>query len=602
MSKLLGQSIGRYHILEQLGEGGMATVYKAYDTRLETEVALKVIRTEEFPSKELERVLIRFEREAKSLARLTHPNIVKVMDYGDHEGLPYLVMPYLPGGTLKDRLKRRPLEWREAVRLLLPVVEALEYAHEHNLIHRDIKPSNILLTEKGNPMLTDFGIAKILETGEAYTLTGAGIGVGTPDYMAPEQWTGGTTKQSDIYSLGIVLYEMVTGRKPYVADTPAAILLKQANDPLPRPQSFVKDLPDRLEQVIIKCLAKNDKDRYPSASELKQALSSLLEQSAPAPASVIPIPSDATLEETESGFAQVSQAKTSHLASQVEAAIEATRAGPKKISAWNYAMVILAIAAMLVVAGVLVSLGESTLPIIATPTATVTVAPSPTLRPTRTPNYRATSQTNSTRAAATQQFAWVQSFAQPILDDIHDHQPNFKDDFSDRSGRFVRWSELSDGVDFIEGIMRINTAGQDGGYASGSMVANNFVLEFSFTPRVAVEDSIMVVSIRWEDPGGYDLDINLSNGWWCMAANPKGGEWTILAEGDKSGAGINRTTHVIVIAEGDRFAFFINDKPLAYVEDDSLNGDWVSLGIWSPNGTAEADFDNVKFWDLDNLK
>jgi serine/threonine protein kinase len=274
MSNLIGQSLGRYHILEQLGEGGMATVYKAYDTRLEREVAIKVIRRGAFPPDQLEHMLKRFEREAKSLAKLSHPNIVGVIDYGEYEGAPYLVMVYLPGGTLRQRLGK-PIPWQDAVRLLIPIAQALEYAHEHNIIHRDIKPSNILLTEKGQPMLTDFGIAKILESDETATLTGSGVGVGTPEYMAPEQWTGQTTKQSDIYSLGVVFYEMITGRKPYVADTPAAILLKQASDPLPRPVQFVPDLPDTVERILLKTLAKRAEDRYADFAEFTNALQRL---------------------------------------------------------------------------------------------------------------------------------------------------------------------------------------------------------------------------------------------------------------------------------------------------------------------------------------
>ena len=276
MSNLTGQSFGRYHILEQLGEGGMAVVYKAYDTRLETEVAVKVIRTERLAPEILEQSLKRFEREAKALAKLTHPNIVKVTDYGEHQGQPYLVMPYLPGGTLKESLKTGQIPWQDAVQLLLPIAGALEYAHEQNLIHRDVKPSNILLTVKGQPMLTDFGIAKVFDLDVTAELTGTGMVIGTPEYMAPEQWMGKVSAQTDIYSLGIVFYELVAGRKPYMADTPAALLLKQANDPLPRPRSFVSGLPDAVEKVLLKALAKNPEDRYQGMGEMVKALEELL--------------------------------------------------------------------------------------------------------------------------------------------------------------------------------------------------------------------------------------------------------------------------------------------------------------------------------------
>ena len=274
MTNLIGRSLDRYHILEQLGEGGMATVYKAYDTRLERDVAIKVIRRGAFPADHLEQILKRFERESKALAGLSHTNIVKVMDYGEHEGSPYMVLEYLPGGTLKQKLGK-PIPWKESIQLLLPIAKALGYAHEQGIVHRDIKPSNILLTSKNQPLLTDFGIAKILESRELTTLTGSSVGVGTPEYMAPEQWTGKADVQSDVYSLGIVLYEMVTGRKPYVADTPAAILLKQATEPLPPPSRYVPDLPEGVERILIKALSKDPKERYQNMAEFASAMEKL---------------------------------------------------------------------------------------------------------------------------------------------------------------------------------------------------------------------------------------------------------------------------------------------------------------------------------------
>jgi len=277
MTNFIGQSLGRYHILEQLGEGGKATVYKAYDTRLERDVAVKVIRTEKFTPEVLARALKRFEREAKALARLTHANIVKVNDYGEYEGRPYLVMPYLPGGNLKQLLKEHGrLPWQEAVKLLLPIARALDYAHSQNVIHRDVKPSNILITASGDPMLTDFGVAKIIEEEITVDLTGTGMAVGTPEYMAPEQVSSkGVDHRTDIYSLGVVFYEMVTGRRPYEADTPLAVIAMRASEPLPRPKQFVSALPDRVEQVLLKALTKKPEDRYQSMSELTKALEKL---------------------------------------------------------------------------------------------------------------------------------------------------------------------------------------------------------------------------------------------------------------------------------------------------------------------------------------
>ncbi len=276
MTNLIGQSLGRYHILEQLGEGGMATVYKAYDTRLERNVAIKVIRRDVFAPAMLERMLKRFEREARALAKLSHPNIVKVLDYGEHEGSPYLVMEYLPGGTLKEKLAGGRLPWNVAVRLLLPIAQALAYAHGNTIIHRDIKPSNILITQSGEPMLSDFGIAKILEDETTTELTATGAGIGTPEYMAPEQGMGQADERADIYALGIVLYQMVTGHVPFRADTPMAILLKKNQEPLPRPKQFVPDLPDAVENALIKSLARNPANRYQAFSEVGSVFERLL--------------------------------------------------------------------------------------------------------------------------------------------------------------------------------------------------------------------------------------------------------------------------------------------------------------------------------------
>lgn len=275
MPDLIGKSFGRYHILEQLGEGGMATVYKAYDTRLETNVAVKVIRTENILPSLLGKTLKRFEREAKALAHLSHPNIVKVTDYGEFEGKPYLVMPFLPGGTLKQQMGKS-IPWQEAVQIIKPIAEALDYAHKQKMVHRDVKPSNILLTQLGQPTLTDFGIAKVLDLEETLELTGTSAAMGSPEYMAPEQATARTVDhRADIYALGVVLYEMVTGYKPFTADTPLAVLFKHASDPLPNPKVYAPNLPDGVEKILLKAMAKKPDDRYQSMGELVNALDSL---------------------------------------------------------------------------------------------------------------------------------------------------------------------------------------------------------------------------------------------------------------------------------------------------------------------------------------
>jgi serine/threonine protein kinase len=238
MADLTGKDIGRYHIIEALGQGGMAEVYKAYDARLMREVAIKVIRKEAIAAALHEEMLKRFEREARSLARLSHPNIVKVYDFGEYNDSPYLVMEYLTGGTLKTKASGRVISWSEAARLLAPVARALEYAHEEGVLHRDVKPANILLTRRDMPMLSDFGIARIMDTDVSTQLTGTNAGIGTPEYMAPEQWLGRPVAQTDIYALGVVLYELVTGRRPYIADTPRGGDVETGHRPAAQPEAI----------------------------------------------------------------------------------------------------------------------------------------------------------------------------------------------------------------------------------------------------------------------------------------------------------------------------------------------------------------------------
>ena len=259
MQNLSGTYIERYHILEQQGQGGMAVVYKAFDTRLERTVALKIIRSEIFGPEVLARLRLRFEREAKVMASLDHPNIVKIYDYGEYDGMPFLVMDYIQGTTLK--MLEKPVSEQEAIRLLLPIANALAHAHQKGILHRDVKPSNILITQSEKAFLTDFGIAKLLEEPAGQTLTGTGVGIGTPEYMAPEQGLGDVIDgRADMYSLAVVFFELLTGVKPFQADTPLGVLYKQLNEPLPRSRDYV--FSRKMERVLLKALSKKPEDRF----------------------------------------------------------------------------------------------------------------------------------------------------------------------------------------------------------------------------------------------------------------------------------------------------------------------------------------------------
>ena len=271
MSDVFGKFIGRYTLLEQLGEGGMAKVYNAYDPRMERNVAIKVI----LPSHQSSTIFLeRFALEAKSLAQLSHTNIVKVLDYGEENGQPYLVMDYIGGGTLKDYLDA-PIPWKTAAAFLAPIARALDYVHKQKIVHRDVKPSNILIDQMNQPMLSDFGVVKLLEE-EEVDVAATGVGIGTPDYMSPEQGTGKEADfRADIYALGVVFFEMVLGQKPYSADTPMAVVIKHVTDEFPRPRMIDRQLPDYVEHVILKAVQKDPLLRYNSIAEFAEALEEL---------------------------------------------------------------------------------------------------------------------------------------------------------------------------------------------------------------------------------------------------------------------------------------------------------------------------------------
>jgi len=272
MSQVFGQKIGGYNLLELLGEGGMAKVYSAFDDRMERTVAIKVI----LPNKQSSAMFLkRFIAEARSLAQLTHANIVKVLDYGEDNGQPYLVMEYIKCGTLKE-IMDSPIHWKQAAAILAPVARALEYVHHQRIVHRDVKPANILIDENDQPMLSDFGVVKLFEGNDLLEATAAGVGIGTPDYMSPEQGKGKEVDfHADIYALGVVYFEMVTGQKPYTADTPMAVVIKHVTDSFPSPRRIQKNLPDFVEEVIFKAVKKNPADRYASMTEFAEALEEL---------------------------------------------------------------------------------------------------------------------------------------------------------------------------------------------------------------------------------------------------------------------------------------------------------------------------------------
>jgi serine/threonine protein kinase len=269
---LTGATLGKYRLIEKLGQGGMAQVYKAYQPDLDRYVAIKILHPHLTGDAEF---TARFQREARAIAALEHPHTVRVYDFDTDGDLAFIVMEYLPGVGLKARLRDlschnefMPLDQVEQI--VGALADALDYAHRRGVVHRDVKPSNVIVTHDGRPVLTDFGIAKMID---ATIITGSSGSLGTPAYMSPEQGRGEPgDARSDIYALGVLLYQLCTNHLPFDADTPYAIILKHLTAPLPPPRELRPNLPDALERVILKALAKDPNARYQTAGEMARAL------------------------------------------------------------------------------------------------------------------------------------------------------------------------------------------------------------------------------------------------------------------------------------------------------------------------------------------
>ncbi len=263
----LPEKIGRYIVKSELGRGGMATVYRAHDPSVDREVAIKVLPREMLHDPQFRS---RFEREIKMVAALEHQSIVPIYDVGEEDGQPYFVMRYMTGGSLSDGIEKGKFSVQDTARIVEKIAKGLAYSHRKGIIHRDLKPDNILFDDNGDPLISDFGVAKLTESSGG--LTGSGV-IGTPAYMSPEQAQGNEIdNRSDVYGLGVIIYQMLSGQQPYSADTPMGVVVKHITEPVPEILNLIPNLPHEVDVVIKTAMAKDKKDRYPTTVDLAKAL------------------------------------------------------------------------------------------------------------------------------------------------------------------------------------------------------------------------------------------------------------------------------------------------------------------------------------------
>ncbi len=603
MEDITGKQLGRYQIVSPLGEGGMAAVYKAYQPGMDRYVALKILpqqyaRDAEFTG--------RFEQEAKVIAKLQHPHILPVHDYGKADDYTYIVMPIVETGTLADLLRgEKPMNLSRIRIIMTQLGDALDYAHSQNLIHRDVKPSNVLLDKRGNTLLTDFGIAKMVGGTKHFTQTG-GI-VGTPHYMSPEQGGGDPlTPQSDIYSLGVVLYEMVTGRVPFDAETPMAVVIKHMTDPLPPPSKLNPDTSPALESVILKAMAKKPDDRFDSAADMVRAVRLAIPESA-----VVREPSQVGTVPTED-LAQAEAAAVEGADERPSQAFTARRAAPWLVGAG--AVAILGICA---ISGYAVfrlatnaSSAVATESAIATAPGLIATAPLATAPlATAPPSASAFPELSSSPTAGDESQAQTRirtAFRESSPSDLPSARwpVTIADSFDSNVNEWSPFSEVADEFGTRAFIF------EDGKYHWEVLPAEG--LSMRDTPEM-IPLSEFAVSVDARQLRGsqgadfgiafretatetfYNFSIDSAQNYWLRMND--GGRWTTLIDLTRSAAiRPNALNRLAVVANNGRFYFFINDQYVDEIEEDTLLRGRVGMvvNLYEPGVQAEWEFDNFE--------
>lgn len=589
MSDLIGKSIGQYQIVEQIGMGGMATVYKAYQPSMDRYVAIKILPGQLAQDPNFSK---RFEQEARAIAALEHPHILPIHDFGTADGHTYMVMRYVEGGTLSDQMGK-PATYERIGQLIINIARALDYAHQQGVVHRDIKPSNILIDNHGEALLTDFGVAKMVAGTESTQLTAAGSILGTPAYMSPEQASSTEVDgRSDIYSLGVVLYELLAGQPPYQAETPLAVVLKHVNDPLPPPRTIKPQIPEPLERVVLKALAKKANQRFQTAGEMVQALQQALKEiDGSSTAAEMPALSRPTAELTGSIPSQATSSRN-------------TIMGPLLIGGGILALV-LCVAGGGIMAWALMASGE---PDIRETTPTVSGRIQATLPAAQTVTSSPTPVEPTSPASPPPVASETNSQIDPDYLDLGG-EVIFEEDFtSNRRGWHTGEEEDQYGfsnASFVDGRYRLShEAKQDVVWwvTLDDQEFDDFVLLIEATPvEYNAPFAYGVVFRRTFEEDFYLFQVD-SDGYFAIYLFEDGG-WNTLVDYTELAA-INRegSNQLAIEAIGPMMTFFINGEEATSIEDDTLTAGsiGVSLELYQAENTATVDFDNLTVLAIDS--
>jgi len=637
---MIPAQIGRYLIKNELGRGGMATVYFAHDPRFKRDVAIKVLPAQ-FLGDPIFRT--RFEREAQMIAALEHPAIVPVYDFGEEGDELYLVMRYMPGGSLSDRLRSGHLSLAESAAILSRLAPALDQVHSKGLVHRDLKPANILFDAFGNAYLSDFGIARAAQG--ASTLTGDAI-IGTPAYMSPEQALGDPNidSRSDIYSLGAILFEMLAGKQPYQATTPMGVAMKHITEPAPRIREVKTDLHPGCEEIILRAMAKERDRRYTSASEMARALEALAaaqdraappaaaqpEQPSPAaPAAAleaptewevetphpapdpdealqpaVPVPAPAGAPLSGSGLpAPASSAPSFPDLAQPAPGGEAQArqtAARRRVPPWALASGCVVLAALCGLSlfalsrlGPRLNLfgqnGSPSLTASATGALAQADATETTAGPAQTPAGPGTTPTVSTRPEVISTLRVIQPTGSGNI--------LFQDDFSDPESGWERDTGANLSADYYHGSYRI-LVNEPYYIVWGllNLIVKDVIIDVEVTKASGPPEDFFGIICRYQDKDNYYF-LNIASDSWYLIGKMKDGQELLLGEAGSSNAVHQGNTSNRVRAEcvGDTLSLFANNTRLLQVSDPDFSEGAIGL-MGRTFGTPGTNllFDNLR--------